>query len=214
LWHESRTKNPMLPLSLFSHRNFAVGNLATFVVYGALSIATLLVSVYSQQVGKFSATESGLALMPITLIMFFLSGRIGALAGKFGPRLFMGIGPIVAGIGFLTMLRVEEKINYASQLLPGVLLFGIGLSITVAPLTTAILGAIDDKQAGIGSAVNNAVSRTAGLITIACLGVIVGGAIDPDGFKRGITIIAGLMFLGGIISLIGIENTSSRESSR
>jgi len=214
LWHEDHTKNPMLPLSLFSHRNFAIGNIATVAIYGALALATLLVSVFMQQVGKYSATKSGLALMPVTLIMTFFSGKVGSLSGKFGSRLFMGVGPIIAGIGFLTMLRVEENINYISHLLPGVLLYGVGLTITVSPLVSAILGAIDTKQAGIGSAVNNAAARIAGLVAIALLGVIVGGQIDLNGFHRGVAATAGLMFLGGIISLIGIENTSSQESSQ
>jgi len=206
LWHENQAKNPMLPLGLFEQRNFTAGNLATVAIYGGLSLATFLISVFLQQVGKFTAVQAGLALMPVTIIMFFLSGRFGALAGKFGPRLFMTVGPLVAALGFLTMIRVEQHVSYASQLLPGVLLFGLGLSITVAPLTTAILGAISTRQSGIGSAVNNAVSRVAGLVAIAFVGVIIGPTLNLHGFRRGIIVIAAMLAAGGLISAVGITN--------
>lgn len=206
IWHENNTSEPMLPLGLFKQRNFTVGNLATVAIYGGLSLATFLISIFLQQVSRFSAVQAGLALMPITIIMFFLSGRFGALAGKFGPRLFMTVGPLIAALGFITMLRTQEHVSYASQLLPGVLLFGLGLSLTVAPLTTAILGAISSNQSGIGSAVNNAVSRIAGLIAIAFLGVITGPVLTVGSFHQGIIVIACLLILGGIISAIGITN--------
>lgn len=206
LWHENRTSKPMLPLGLFKHRNFSAGNLATISIYGGLSLATFLVSVFLQQVSKYSAFQAGLSLMPVTIIMFFLSGKFGALAGKFGPRLFMAVGPIIAAIGFLTMLSAQEHVRYVSQLLPGVILFGVGLSVTVAPLTTAILGAINTKQSGIGSAINNAVARVAGLVAIAFLGVIIGPVLNLHGFRRGIIVIAVMLATGGIISAIGIQN--------
>jgi EmrB/QacA subfamily drug resistance transporter len=206
LWHENTTQDPMLPLSLFKQRNFSVGNIATISIYGGLSIATFLISVFLQQVSKFSAVQAGLALMPITVIMFFLSGRFGALAGKYGPRLFMTAGPLLAAVGFLTMLRVQEHTNYVSQLLPGVLLFGVGLSLTVAPLTTAILGAISTKQSGIGSAINNAVSRVAGLVAIAFLGVIIGPTLNVASFHKGILVVAVLLAIGGLVSAVGITN--------
>lgn len=206
LWHENRTPEPMLPLGLFRQRNFSVGNIATVAIYGGLSLATFLISVFLQQVSKFTAVQAGLGLMPVTIIMFFLSGRFGALAGKYGPRLFMALGPLTASVGFLTMLRVQEHVRYASQLLPGVLLFGLGLSITVAPLTTAILGAISTKQSGIGSAVNNAVSRVAGLVAIAFLGVIIGPTLSVASFHKGILVVAALLAAGGLTSAAGITN--------
>ncbi|MDB5182636.1 MAG: transporter [Candidatus Saccharibacteria bacterium] len=206
LWHENNTKEPMLPLGLFAVRNFSVGNIATVAIYGGLSLATFLISVFLQQVSKFSAVEAGLSLMPITIIMFFLSGRFGALAGKFGPRFFMTAGPLLASLGFLTMLRVQQHVHYASQLLPGVLLFGLGLSLTVAPLTTAILGAINSKQSGIGSAINNAVSRVAGLVSIAFLGVIIGPTLNVASFHKGILVVAALFAIGGLVSAVGISN--------
>jgi EmrB/QacA subfamily drug resistance transporter len=205
IWHEHRTPQPMMPLGLFAVRNFAVGNLATLAIYAGLALVTFIISIFVQQVGGYSATEAGLALIPITIIMFFLSPRFGALAGRFGPRAFMAAGPIIAGGGFLTMLFVDASVNYLNML-PGILLFGLGLSITVAPLTTAILSAIDSRQSGIGSAINNAVARIAGLVAIAAIGTIVGNSLGLAGFHRGVIVTAGLLLLGGIISALGIQN--------
>jgi EmrB/QacA subfamily drug resistance transporter len=204
--YERRALQPMLPLELFKVRNFTAGNLATLVIYGALSIATFLIIVAVQQLGGYSALEAGLALLPVTLIMFLLSPSFGALAGKFGPRLFMTLGPITAAIGFLVMLNLDKHMTYWTQLLPGILLFGIGLSITVAPLTSAVLGAISAQQAGIGSAVNNAIARIAGLVAIAALGLITGPSLDLAGVRRGVICIALLLFVGGAISWISIRN--------
>src|SRR5690554_3099178 len=158
LWRQRVARQPMMPLSLFTVRNFGMGNLATVAVYAALSLGMFLVTVFLQQYGGYAATLAGLALLPQTIILMLLSPRFGALAGKYGPRLFMTTGPIIAGIGMLLMLTVNEEVNYWWQILPGVLALGLGLAITVAPLTAAILGSIDDRQAGIGSAINNAIA--------------------------------------------------------
>lgn len=212
VWHEHHASQPMLPLSLFRIRNFSAGNIATVAIYGGLSMATFLISVFVQQTGGYSAIEAGLALLPVTILMFFLSGRFGALAGRYGPRFFMTVGPIVAGLAFLIMRRIDDSVLYWSQLFPGILLFGIGLAMTVAPLTTAVLGAIAGGQAGIASATNNAVARIAGLLAIAALGVITGAHIDLDGFRRGLLATAVLLFVGGLVSAIGIRN--SRQQSK
>jgi len=199
-------KHPMLPLALFRVRNFSVGNIATTLIYAALSLGGFLVGIYLQQVAGFSATLAGLAFLPITIISFVLSSTFGTLAGKYGPRLFMGLGPIVGGIGYLLMLTVQDDLNYWTQLLPGVLLFSIGLTATVAPLTSAILGSIPPGQSGIGSAINNAVSRIAGLLAIAFVGVIVGPTLDLASFHRGLLVTALLLIVGGVVSFIGIRN--------
>ncbi|MDB5170712.1 MAG: transporter [Candidatus Saccharibacteria bacterium] len=206
IWYERRTAAAMLPLSLFNVRNFRFGNLATAAIYGGLSIATFLIVIFLQQVSGYSALAAGLALLPVTIIMFFLSPRFGALAGKYGPRLFMTAGPLVAGAGFLLMLLVTNDVQYWSQLLPGVLVFAVGLSMTVAPLTSAVLGDVKTSHAGVASAVNNAIARIAGLITIAVAGVITGGQLDLDGFRRAIVFTAILVMAGGIVSAIGIRN--------
>lgn len=204
---ERESDAPMLPFRIFRVHNFWVGNAATFFVYGALSFGPLMVTLYLQQVAGYPATAAGLALMPPTLVMLLLSSRFGQLAGRYGPRLFMAVGPMVAACGFLTMLTMGGRhVNYVVELLPGVLLFGLGLSITVAPLTSAILGSIDAREAGIGSAVNNAVARIAGLITVACAGVIVGERLDRDGLARALVATALLLAAGGLLSAAGIRN--------
>lgn len=210
-WHERTTPAPMLPLSLFAVRNFSVGNVATVAIYAALSIATFILIVFIQQTGGYSAIAAGMALLPVTIIMFLLSSRFGALAGKYGPRLFMAVGPMVAAVGFLSFLMIDGSVDYWTQVLPGVLIFGLGLSITVAPLTAAILGSINAKQAGIGSAVNNAIARIAGLLGIAAIGVVTGPALDLEGFHRGLIATAALLAVGGAISLVGIENSSRKQ---
>lgn len=204
-------RHPMLPLSLFRVRNFSVGNLATVAIYGALSLGGFVLTVYLQQTAGYSATFAGLAFLPVTALNIGLSALFGTLAGRFGPRLFMTIGPIIGGIGYLTFLGIGTTAAYWTQVLPGVLLFGLGLSITIAPLTSGILGAISERQAGIGSAVNNAVARIAGLVAIAMIGVIVGDQLDTDGFHRAVAVTAAFLIVGGVISAIGIQNPSREE---
>ncbi|MEN3285172.1 MAG: hypothetical protein V7607_6312 [Solirubrobacteraceae bacterium] len=173
LIYESRTSDPMLRLDLFKSRNFAVGNAETLALYGGLSAFFFFLVLYLQQVAGYSPLESGLALLPESLVMFVLSSRFGALADRLGPRLFMGAGPLVAGAGMFMLLRVGVHVDYLTEVLPGILLFSLGLSITVAPLTAAILAGVDQSEAGIGSAVNNAVARVAGLIATVAVGALV-----------------------------------------
>jgi len=206
------TKHPMLPLGLFSVRNFSVGNIATTLVYAALSLGGFLVTVFLQEVGGYSATAAGLALLPTTIISIVLSSLFGSLAGRYGPRLFMGLGPIVAGVGYLLMLSIGEDVDYLTQVLPGIVLFALGLTATVAPLTAAILGSIPSEQSGVGSAINNAVSRIAGLVAVALIGVIVGSSLTVDSFHRGLVVTAVLLIAGGVVSFIGIRNPVAEKS--
>ncbi len=206
LLRQRLAKQPLMPLGLFAVRNFWVGNVATTLVYGALSLGGFVVVLFLQQVAGFPATVAALALLPITVLNIVLSSWFGGLSGRYGPRFFMAAGPILAGVGYLLMLTSAEKVDYWTQILPGVILFGIGLSATVAPLTSAILGSISPTQSGIGSAINNAVSRVAGLVAIALAGFILGQTLDIDGFKRGLIATAVLLMLGGAVSAIGISN--------
>jgi len=205
LWWEARAPQPMMPLGLFRVRNFAVGNLATVGIYAALNLGFFLFALYLQEVGGFSATLAGLSGIPATVMMLVFATLFGTLAGRFGPRLFMTIGPIVAGSGFLLVTMAVPPIDFALHVLPGIVLVGLGLAITVAPLTSAVLGSIHASQAGIGSAVNNAVARVAGLVAIAMTGTIVGSTLDVAGFRRAMVVVATLMFLGGIVSWLGIR---------
>ncbi len=173
LVREARTRDPMLPLGLFARRNFAVGNVETLTMYAGLSTLFFFLVLFLQQVAGYSPLESGLATLPTTVVMFALSRRFGALADRRGPRLFMGAGPIVAGIGLLLLLRVQVQVDYLTEILPALLVFSVGLSMTVAPLTAAVLAGVEEGQAGIASGVNNAIARVAGLLGIAAVGAIV-----------------------------------------
>lgn len=177
---EWRCPHPMVPLALFRNRVFSVGNVATFAIYAGLSGVTFVVVVFLQQVAGWSALGAGLAFLPVTIVMFALSSRVGALASRIGPRLFMGFGPLIGAAGFLLLLRMGAHPNYWTDLLPPVLLFSIGLALTVAPLTAAILGDVPPQESGIASAVNNAVARVAGLIAVAFVGAVVAAAFTTS----------------------------------
>src|SRR3954462_15863907 len=171
--HEARSDHPMLPLSLFRSRNFAVGNLATLGIYGGLGGALFFVTIFLQQVAGYTPVEAGLSLMPITIVMWLLSRRWGALSDRIGPRLLMGCGPLVAGLGLIWMGRLSPDVEYVTDLLPAVVVFALGLSATVAPLTNTVLGAVPQHHAGVASGVNNQVARVASLLAIAVLGAVV-----------------------------------------
>jgi EmrB/QacA subfamily drug resistance transporter len=204
--NERVVKQPMLPLSLFRVRNFWVGNVATTLIYAALSLGGFLLTLFLQQVAGYSATEAGLASLPSTIISISLSTLFGTLAGKYGSRLFMAIGPVIGAVGYVMLSQVTPSANYLTQIFPGTVVFALGLTITVAPLTAAVLGAIDPERAGIASAVNNAVSRVAGLVATAAAALIVGDALTTEGFSRGAIVTAILLTMGGIVSAIGIQN--------
>jgi EmrB/QacA subfamily drug resistance transporter len=210
---ESHVRHPMMPLSMFSSAQFSATNATTLVVYFALGGALFLVTVQLQRVLGYSALEAGLAFMPITLMLLLLSARTGALAQRIGPRLPLTVGPIVAGIGLLLMVRIQPGSTYVSAVLPSALVFGLGMAITVAPLTTAVLAAVEARRAGIASGVNNAVARIAGLLAVALLpyfgGITGEDGLDPDtfstGFQRAVVIAGFLCMLGGAISFFGIR---------
>ncbi len=202
---QRKAAHPILPLGLFRERNFWAGNLATLFVYAALSLNGFVVGVYLQQGAGLSATLAGLASLPATVLVVVLSPPAGALAARIGARGPMTIGPLVMAAGSLLLLSVGEDFDYVRQVLPGLLLFGLGLGVTVSPLTAAVLGSVETGRSGIASAVNNAVSRVAGLIAIAFLAAIVGGSVDLEGFHRGAVVTAALLTLGGLVAFAGIR---------
>ncbi|HEY4810166.1 MAG TPA: MFS transporter, partial [Solirubrobacteraceae bacterium] len=173
--YESRTSEPMLPLGLFRRRNFAAGNIETFSMYAGLSILFFFLVLFLQQIGGYTPLQSGLATLPVTLIMFVLSRLFGKLSDRYGPRLFMGLGPLVAACGLLLFQGIGVHVDYVTEVLPGLLVFALGLSLTVAPLTAAVLAGAE-HQAGIASGVNNAVARVAGLLGTAAIGAVVAGS--------------------------------------
>ncbi len=167
----------MLPLGLFRRRNFSAGNVETFSMYAGLAILFFFLVLFLQQIGGYTPLQSGLATLPVTVIMFVLSRRFGALADRFGPRLFMGAGPLVAACGLLLFQRARRRRSTTSpKCSPPLLLFALGLSMTVAPLTAAVLAGAETSQAGIASGVNNAIARVAGLLGTAAVGAAVAGS--------------------------------------
>jgi MFS family permease len=213
-WVERASSAPMLPLSVFRVRQFTVTNVVTFIVYAALGGGLFLLPVQLQVSGGYSPFESGLALLPLTVVMLLLSARSGRLATRIGPRLQMSVGPVVVGAGLALLGRLSTDTSYLSGVLPGMLVFALGLAITVAPLTATALGAVPDEHSGLASAVNNSVARIGGLIAVSVLPALAGisgsGYLDPAtlsaGFQTAVRIAAGLCVVGGAIAAVGIRN--------
>jgi predicted MFS family arabinose efflux permease len=199
----------MLPLRLFARRNFSFANLETVTVYAGLSTLTFFLVLFVQQSAGYSALKSGVALLPITAIMFVLSPRIGRLSMRYGPRWFMGFGPLVAAVGLAFLIRLAPGFSYWIDLLPPLVVFSVGLSMIVAPLTATVLADAGERDAGVASGVNNAVARVAGLLGIAVVGAAVAGAdnrLDVSGYRLAMAITAALVAAGGVIGLAGIRN--------
>jgi EmrB/QacA subfamily drug resistance transporter len=213
LW-ERRSRHPMLPLDIFASRQFTAANLVTFVVYGALGGSLFLMPIQLQRVVGFSPLAAGLALIPITLVLLLLSARAGRLSARIGPRLPMTLGPLLVAAGFVLYTRIGPGASYLADVLPGMLVFAFGLTLTVAPLTATVLAAAPAEHAGVASAVNNDVARAAGLLAVAILPVAAGisgaGALDParfdTGFHMAVLIAAALCAAGALISWFGIRN--------
>ena len=181
---EARTEYPMLPLPLFKRRNFAIGNVETFSMYAGLGLLFFFLVLFLQQVAGYSALAAGTTSLPVTIVMFLLSMRFGMLADRYGPRFFMGVGPLVAAAGLAWFLRLDADVDFLTDLLPGLLVFSLGLSMTVAPLTATVLADADENNAGIASGVNNAIARVASLVAIAAVGALVaasfGSKLEED----------------------------------
>jgi EmrB/QacA subfamily drug resistance transporter len=211
---ERASPAPMLPLSVFRLRQFTVTNGVTFIVYAALGGALFLLPVQLQVADGYSPLESGVALLPLTLIMLALSARSGKLATRIGPRLQMSVGPVVVGVGLALLARVTTDSDYLSGVLPAVVVFGLGLAITVAPLTATALAAVPSEHSGLASAVNNDVARIGSLIAVAVLPALAGISGDSylhpaefsKGFRTATLVAAALCLAGGVLAAIGIRN--------
>lgn len=175
---EARSRAPMLPLAVFANRVFSATNVITFVIYGALGTVLFLISLVLQEGLGYTAVQAGASLFPITVIMLALSSRSGALAGHIGPRIPLTVGPLVIGAGLALLVRVQPGRSYTASVLPALVVFALGLALTVAPLTATVLGAAEVRLAGLASAVNNAVARAAGLLAVAAVPLLTG--FDPE----------------------------------
>ncbi len=212
---ERRAPSPMLPLRLFRKRNFTFANIETFAVYAALSTLTFFLVLFLQQLDGYSPFRSGLATVPITVVMFVLSPRVGRFSMRFGPRYFMGVGPLICAGSLISMRGLSPGFSYWTGLLPPLIVFAVGLSLIVAPLTSTVLADAGEGDAGIASGVNNAIARVAALLGIAVVGAAIAGAhnrLDMPGFRLAIAITAGLIAVGGVIGLAGIRNPERARS--
>ncbi|MFD1814625.1 MFS transporter [Rhodococcus gannanensis] len=203
---ERRSANPLVPPALFRSRVFTAANLVTAVVYAALGGVFFLLVLQLQLVAGYSPIAAGVATLPITVLMLVLSSRAGRWAQHHGARLPMTVGPLVGAVGLLLMRRIGPDAPYLTVVLPAVVVFGLGLSALVAPLTGAVLGSVSTDRAGIASGVNNAVARTAQLLAVAALPGLAGitdyadATVFDSGFRVAMLICAGLMIVGAVIA--------------
>ncbi len=229
LVHERRAPNPMMPLSIFASRQFSAANLVTFVVYAALGGVFFLLVAFLQITMGYSPIAAGAASLPVTALMLVFSARSGALARRIGPRIPLTVGPLIIATGLLLMMRISPGDSYVETVLPAVLVFGIGLTVVVAPVTATVLAAADSRKSGLASGINNAVARVGSLLAVAALPLAVGLTgdqfYDPsamkDGFDMAMVICAGLAVLGAIIAwtmirsdLLTADEQMERESPR
>ena len=211
---ERRVPHPMLPLEIFRSRQFTAANLVTLIVYASLSISFFLLVLHFQQVLGYSPLQAGAATLPVTGLMLALSARAGELANRIGPRLPMTIGPLGIAAGLALLSRVQADATYFGTVLPGLLVYGLGLSLTVAPLTATVMAAAATRHAGMASGVNNAISRAAGLLAVAVIPGITGltgdayhdPAIFASGFRASMQISAALATSGGVLAWVLIRN--------
>jgi len=211
---ERRSDNPMMPLGIFSSRQFSAANLVTFVVYAALGGFFFLLVAFLQISLGYSPIAAGAASLPVTALMLLFSARSGALAQSIGARIPLTVGPIVIAVGLLLMLRIDPGDSYVTSVLPAVIVFGLGLTLVVSPVTATVLAAADSRHSGIASGINNAVARVAGLLAVAVLPLIAGLTgdkfYDPvamtDGFRMAMVACAGLSVLGGILAWLTISS--------
>ena len=214
LFAERRAANPMMALEIFKSRQFSAANLVTFVVYAALGGFFFLFVAFLQISLGYSPIAAGAASLPVTALMLALSARSGALAQRIGARIPLTVGPLVIALGLLLLTRIEPGDRYLSSVLPGVVVFGLGLTLVVAPVTATVLAAADSRHSGIASGINNAVSRVAGLLAVAVLPLIAGltgdAFYDPaamtEGFRMAMAVCAGLAVLGGILAWLTISD--------
>jgi predicted MFS family arabinose efflux permease len=216
LWfvvQEHRSREPMLPLGIFRSRLFTAANLVTFAVYAALGGVFFWLILCLQVVAGFTPVEAGLSLIPMTVLMLLLSARAGALATRTGPRLPMTVGPVLCAVGVAFLTRVDTTSSYAVDVLPPVILFGLGLSLTVAPLTATVLAAAPDNHAGLASGVNNAVARVAGLLAVAVLPLVAGlsgeaysnASLLQPAYRVAMWFCTGLLAAGGVLAAVFVR---------
>jgi EmrB/QacA subfamily drug resistance transporter len=213
VWIEHRVPNAVLPLDMFSSLQFTGANLTTVAVYGSLGGFMFVVVLNLELVLRYSAVSAGASLLPITALMLLLSPRMGQLSQRIGPRIPMTVGPLVVAAGTLLLVRATPGHSYIEGVLPGVVVFGLGLAITVGPLTGTVLASVDERHVGVASGVNNAASRVAGLVTVALLPVVthmgarLNGRGVSTGFHEAMVVCAVIAAVGGLIAFLSIHSS-------
>lgn len=215
--HQWRAPHALVPLSLFADRVFTAANVCTFAIYAALSGTMFLLVLQLQYVAGYTPLEAGLATLPLTVLMLLLSSKAGELGQRIGPRVPMTVGPLLAAAGLLLYLRIDAEASFWTDVLPGSVVMGLGITLLVAPLTTAVLAAAPDAQAGIASGINNAVSRTAGLLAVAAIPPLAGIAgqdfASPEvfgpGFRAGTLMCAGLLVVAAVCAAALVHGRSA-----
>ena len=211
---------PLVPPSLFRSRDFTVLNVSTFALYAALGAMFLLVVYQLQVAGAWSPLAAGSALLPATLLMLVGSARSGDLATRIGPRAQLVLGPLLVAAGALVLSRIGPEPSWTTDVLPGALLFGLGLVAFVAPLTASVMAAVDDAHVSTGSGVNNAIARTGGLVAVAFVPAVAGlsgasGAQEvTDAYRTAMVIVAALALAASLISAVGLRSRAQRRSAR
>ncbi|MGH3681111.1 MAG: DHA2 family efflux MFS transporter permease subunit [Natronosporangium sp.] len=209
---ERRTRSPILPLGLFASRQFSAANLASFLLYGALAGLFFLLPIQLQITAGFTPLAAGLSLLPLTVLTLALSGRAGALTARLGPHLPLAAGSVACAVALLLAVRIGPQASYLTEVLPVVVLTGVGVPLITPPITATVLSAVPDSRAGVASAVNNGVARAAGLVVVAALPLLAGlpsdaarnpAALD-SGFDAAMLICAGLYLLGGLVVWFGV----------
>ena len=206
---ERRTHHPMLPLQLFTIRNFAGANLGTAFVYGALALGLLAIALYTQEVAGYSAITARLVTLPTPVVSFLFARRVGAMAARIGPRVFLMTGPMLAGFGLLLIHPSAHGFNVVTDLLPGMIVLAAGLVLTITPLTAVNLSSVEPAHSGIAAAIQNAVGRTSALTAVACVGLIAAGTLTDASFARLLQVGAVLFFIGAVLCGATITNPTA-----
>lgn len=206
---EHHAPHPMVALRLFMVRNFAGANLGTAFVYGALTLGLLAVGLYTQEVAGYSATAVGLVSLPGPVMSFLFARRVGSMAARIGPRMFVMVGPALAGLGLLLIRPAAHGFNIVTDLLPGVIVLAVGLVLTITPLTLVNLSSVEPAHSGIAAAIQNAVGRTSALTAVACVGLIAAGTLTDASFARLLQVGAVLFFIGAGLSGATITNQTA-----
>jgi EmrB/QacA subfamily drug resistance transporter len=203
---ERRAPHPMVPSQLFAVRNFAGANVATAFVYGGLTLSSIAIVLYLQEVAGYSALLAGLITLPHPIVAFLFARHVGRAAARIGPRVFLIAGPVLAGLGLLVICPFNHHFDFATHLLPGRLVLAAGLVLTLTPLSSVILISVEPAQSGIAAAIQNAVGRTSALTAVACMGLIAAGPMTDTSFTRLLQVAAALYLLGAVVAGATIMN--------